>query len=220
MEICRLKILDGKHNSEKGILNLQANILHGKLNIGDCIFLREDYFSLEPYQIQDINKKKNSIEVSVSFPEADWMWANYIKPHIENEDDTVFCGMSVESFLSLSIVDKKEYFECLVNEAESKRVKDYIKSNLLLANKLCTIPFEGRNRLSKVGGLPVAPPTFKFPVDEKGQSMLFLCQVSLEDISNSIDSFPLSTTTGALYFFSPIEGSVDDPCTGYPMVVL
>ena len=96
MKYTKVKILNGKHLSNKQTLELEVDILNGEPGKGDFIFLKEHYYSAFPYEIQKVQKKGNATLLTIAFPEQDWMWNDRILPHITDEDPTALCGINLE----------------------------------------------------------------------------------------------------------------------------
>ena len=211
MKYTKVKILNGKHLSNKQTLELEVDILNGEPGKGDFIFLKEHYYSAFPYEIQKVQKKGNATLLTIAFPEQDWMWNDRILPHITDEDPTALCGINLEALYSLSVEDKIAYFTGLISGSTSDRLKAYIESNATSAVKLIPKEFEGEEGLSKLGGLPVAPEGFTFPVDENGQSMLFIGQVHIGELNQWFSTTRAFNGEGVLYFFSSVKE--EDDCS-------
>ena len=65
-------------------------------------------------------------------------------------------------------------------------------------------------------GFPDLPEAFEWPCDEDGNLLTFICQISLEDISE-LDSDNRLPHKGMLWFFADLDyflGDLDAPCGG------
>ena len=65
-------------------------------------------------------------------------------------------------------------------------------------------------------GFPDLPEAFEWPCDEDGDLMTFICQISLEDISE-LDSENRLPHKGMIWFFAELDyflGDLDAPCGG------
>jgi uncharacterized protein YwqG len=207
MNLSNCKILEGKYNTSKGKLVLTVDILKGKPEAGEYIYLKEQYSSIQFYEIEKINKPLLSkhYELTIKFNEPAWMWNDRIHKHILEEDDTAICGISVESYSNLTSLQKSYYITQIADYISPGRTGEFIKGNLKFAAKLITKEKENSIGLTKLGGLPYCSPDIYFPKDANGKSALFICQIHLAEINQGIEITKEFKEKGVLYFFATIK---------------
>ena len=201
-----IRVVSGKQNVKPGLLTLTADLIEGKPEAGDLIFLREHFFSVHAYSIKKVKKPLfgSKYEIVVEFPEMEWMWKDRIEKHILTVDDTVFCGIGREVYHSKSNEEKVAYFFSILETLGKGRVPQYIKEQIKFS--LVLMPNEDTNSggLSKLGGLPMAPKDFKFPIGSDGRSSLFIGQLHIKELHEYFSTSREFAGDGVLYFFGTV----------------
>jgi uncharacterized protein YwqG len=207
MTLANCKIIDGKHNTSKRKLVLTVDFLEGQPKVGECIYLKEQYFSVHFYEIEKVDKSLLSKhhELTIKFKEPKWMWNDRIRKHIVEADDTAICGISVESFYNLTSFQKLDYIKKIAKFIAPDKVGNFINDNLKFATKFITKEKEGGIGLTKFGGLPYCPSDISFPKDINGKSALFICQVHLAEVNQWFETTKEFKEKGVLYFFASIK---------------
>ncbi len=208
MKTALILIHNGQQEEEKEILTLTVEIIEGVINIDDLIFLKQDFFRVFSYPIKEVKKipTNNLYELKIGFPEMEWMWKDRILKHIEEEDKTAFCGMSLEQYQTTNFESKIRYYSSIVELLGKGRVIDFINSNIKLAKKILPDEPENISSLSKFGGVPLAPSDFSYP-NANGHSTIFIGQIDLKEFNQFTQTTKELEAEGVLYFFGSIQNN-------------
>jgi len=207
MTLSKCKIKDLNHDPSNGKLLLTVDFLAGQPKAGDYIYLKEHYVSVHFYKIEKLNKPLLSkhYELTIEFNEGEWLCKGLIQKHINEQDDTAICGISVEDFNNLNSQQKLDYVTKLIDFTSSGRFGAFLKANLKLAIKLMLKEKEGEVGLTKFGGLPIGSSDLYFPKDINGNSAIFICQIQLSELNQWFQATKEFNGTGVLYFFATIK---------------
>ncbi len=206
MAAALLKIRAGEVNAEQKKVTLTATFLKGKAVAGDFIFLKKEYFSVYNFLITEVRSLTtgNEVEVDISFHDKEWMWEGKNLNYIREINDLAFCGISIEAYNNLEINQKIDYFDSIIELLGKGRVTDFVRTNILLANKLLFKHRKTPIDKTKFGGYPIASRSFIYPKDKNGKAPVFLGQIDLSEYSRWFKSTKEFKKQGILYFFASI----------------
>ena len=212
MTLSKCRIVNGNLKADQEKLVLTVDFLNGQPKVGDCIYLKEQYYLVHFYKIQKINKPllNKHHELTLDFKEPPWMWKERIFPHIREQDNTAVCGISIEEFYNHSSPEKFDYVKQIIDFISPDRVGDFLKSNLKYAVKLILKDIEGQTALTKFGGLPKATADFSFPKGKDGKSAIFIAQINIAELNQWSQATKEFKETGVLYFFATIKNADED----------
>lgn len=201
-----IKILSGKQNVGKETLTLTVDFIKGMAVENDFVFLRVEFFNVFPYPIKKIKKQLSGdkYELTIHFPEMKWMWKDRIEKHITSEDNTAFCGISIDNYHTLDTEAKVSYYLSIVDLLGVDRVPDYIKANYRLGIKLMPDDIGEDTGFTKFGGLPLASNDFVFPKDRNGHSAIFIGQIHIKELNEWVKATKEFSNDGALYLFGTV----------------
>jgi uncharacterized protein YwqG len=212
MELSLIKVIDGKLDDNARKLTLTVEYLHGQPKAGDGVFLSDRYFGVHFYLIEEVQEElpyKQS-KLTLEFTENSVVWHGWIAEHLKDEN-TAFCGISIEDYHNLTTNDKVNYFNQISNLIGIGRVTRFLDTNLQLAIRLvlqereANEEEEGEIGLTKFGGLPVATKYLSFPKGQNGRSALFICQIHIHEFNKWFKATKQFEGDGVLYFFGSIR---------------
>jgi uncharacterized protein YwqG len=187
-----------KINNEDGFFFLEGELIVGIPEIGQTLYKLshgDEYGIVEELTLKDriINAK-----IRLNNNQKKSLILIY-------KDDYIQFGQSSDYLKKLKIEERKNEFLKNLDLISSERVKELIESYLLIG-------FGGRFRkdelktISKFGGTAIINGNFVYPRDNNGKSLLFIGQVSIDEIieDTHINNF-FPVKSGILYFFSTIS---------------
>ena len=199
---------------------MTVDFIRGMATENDFVFLKEHFFSVYPYPIKKITKQQlgDKYELTVHFPEMEWMWKDRILQHIKSEDSTAFCGISIDKYHALDTEAKVGYYFSIVDLLGVDRVSDYIKANYRLGIKLMPEDIGADTGFTKFGGLPLASNDFTFPKDSNGRSAIFIGQIHIKELNEWFKATKEFGKVGVLYFFGTVVN--DDGYYSYGDIIV
>jgi hypothetical protein len=222
MGLSVIKVLDGSIDDEgKLYLNLTCEAVMGMPSVGEMVFSRWiNTFNL-CYEIIEIKDLKNEglfqMVVYLGGPAFEEDWWNEWLPQIILGDNKAVCWIGLKMFRQLSIREQHVQLVAFTELYDVGNMTQYVDEKFKPMIKLNLLDGQKLTGLSKLGGLPIAPPGFQFPKNSKKQSGIFICQLDLQEVRK----FPAGNEfkgDGILYVFGILDETRKEPDLGEVMV--
>jgi uncharacterized protein YwqG len=207
MQPSLIKILEGEFHEGQLKLTLTVVFVRGQPKVGDGVFSPEGYLGDYFYIIENIDNttSRGIYKLTLDYHEPRWVWEKRWKEFIEKGSDNALCGITVDNYRTLTTSEKVSYMVVFVSLICIGKLNKFIKAHLQPSIKLILKNKEESTRLSKFGGLPIAPKDFVFPKDENGKSALFIGQIDLREFKE-VETMKQFNGIGILYFFGTVNG--------------
>jgi uncharacterized protein YwqG len=182
-------------------LSVWASSNYGIPEIGNSVFDIE-YLETEEYgQIIEIQEKNGEYNITINVEKS--IRLDRIRL---DKDNRLYCGRPSKILKRISGKEQREDFLNNLNFISSEKVKKFVQDNLIIGANAKLSNNNDCQNISKFGGLPIGYNNFKFPKEDNGQSLLFVGQISIEELltkTSIINPFPVNS--GIIYIFATIN---------------
>ena len=165
MGLSQIRFIDGSYQVRNCELTLVMEPISGSVMPGDGIPVFGSIWTITDIHHTAIENRYEVVAVSNTIYVNDLDLEIYDLRGIE-----IACGLSIESFKLKSWQEKFEYLMQIAELNPFKPIAEFIRKHL----QMCIAVFPVSNAvitgLSKIGGVPMAPPDFTYPTDKNGKS--------------------------------------------------